>query len=120
MNTNGEFSDGTWVIDWETGCIKAVDAIYREPIETAIARVYIHDIMERPDDEGIANARLIMAAPEMYSLLVDICRIDDMKAEASTSKNDPLFMKALVAQEGALNMIRELLGRVDGKEANHG
>lgn len=65
-----------------------------------------------------ANARLIAAAPEMYSLLTQVIMIHDMKAQARRSNNDSLFMMGLVAQDGAVNMGKELLARVDGKEVS--
>lgn len=63
-----------------------------------------------------ANARLIAAAPEMYRLLCEFLKIDEQKAWATTEKNDPAYMMALVAQDGAVNMAKELLARIDGKE----
>lgn len=41
----------------------------------------------------------------------------DLKTQASTEKNDPLFMKALVAQDGAENIAKELLAYINGTEA---
>ena len=56
----------------------------------------------------------------MYWLLKELRKIADLKAQASTEKNDPLFMKALVAQEGADNMIKQLLAYIEAGESNAG
>ena len=50
----------------------------------------------------------------MYWLLTEMLKISSLKAQASTEKNNPLFMKALVAQDGAKNIARELLAYING------
>ena len=65
-----------------------------------------------------ANARLIAAAPEMYRLLQEFMKIDEQKKWAASEKNDPAYMMALVAQDGAVNMSKELLARIDDEEAH--
>ena len=64
-----------------------------------------------------ANERLIAAAPEMYRMLREFLKIDEQKVRAATEKNDPAYMIALMEQDGAVNMAKELLGRIDGTEA---
>lgn len=66
-----------------------------------------------------ANARLMAAAPEMYRLICEFIKIDEQKARAATEKNDPAFMMALMAQDGAVNMAKELIARIDREEASH-
>ena len=69
------------------------------------------------EEEVNANGRLIASAPKMYWLLTEMLKISALKAQASTEKNDPLFMKALVAQDGAENIAKKLLAYIDGTEA---
>ena len=57
--------------------------------------------------------------PEMYRLLCEFIKVDEQKAYATTEENDPAYMKALVAQNGAVKMARELLAHIDGKEGEH-
>lgn len=64
--------------------------------------------------QSTVNARRIISAPKMHWLLREFLKISDLKTQASTDKNDPLFIKALVAQEGAENMAKELLAYIDG------
>ncbi len=64
--------------------------------------------------QSTVNARRIISAPKMHWLLREFLKISDLKTQASSEKNDPLFMKALVAQEGAENMAKELLAYING------
>ena len=64
--------------------------------------------------QSTVNARRIISAPKMHWLLREFLKISDLKTQASTDKNDPLFMKALVAQEGAENIAKKLLAYIDG------
>lgn len=64
-----------------------------------------------------ADARLIAAAPEMYRLLDELCKIYKLKATARGEDNEAVFMEALVAEDGAINMAHKLLARIDGKES---
>ncbi|MBQ7594668.1 MAG: hypothetical protein IJU48_09990 [Synergistaceae bacterium] len=103
--STGEFSTGTWFVDWETGYVKAVDFDHREPLENPVAEVYIHDLMGRPDDMDIANARLIAVSPDMYDGLYDAM----------------LLMKSKIREDGdefskQVKSIQDLLDRIDGKE----
>ena len=69
------------------------------------------------DEEEIhANGRLIASAPRMYWLLTEMLKIAALKAQAKTDDNSPLFMKALVAQDGAENIAKKLLAYIDGTE----
>ncbi|MBQ4430543.1 MAG: hypothetical protein II877_03490 [Synergistaceae bacterium] len=70
-------------------------------------------------DENEANARLIAVAPEMHKLLEEFCKIHDMKAHSKREDNSPAFMMALMAEDGAVNMARQLLACIDGKKVNH-
>lgn len=63
-----------------------------------------------------ANGRLIASAPKMYWLLTEMLKIEALKAQAKTEDNSPLFMKALVAQDGADNIARKLIAYIDGTE----
>ncbi|MBQ7544895.1 MAG: hypothetical protein IJT02_08130 [Synergistaceae bacterium] len=67
--------------------------------------------------ETDANGRLIAAAPEMYRLLCEFLKIDEQKTWAATEKNDPAYMMALMAQDGAVNMAKKLLARIDNEGA---
>ena len=62
---------------------------------------YIPVIHGFPEQEGQANARLIAAAPEMYELL------------------QSLSYRTSGMEEREVVKIRELLARIDGKDANH-
>ena len=91
--------------------------------ETAFGEYRVYD-----GDSEIALVReekyasLIANAPEVYWLLTEMLKISDLKAQAATEKNDPLFMKALVLQEGADNIARKFLsiivraGHKDGED----
>ncbi len=69
------------------------------------------------DEEEIhANGRLIASAPKMYWLLTEMLTISALKAQAKTDDNSPLFMKALVAEDGAENIAKKLLAYIDGTE----
>ena len=62
---------------------------------------YIPVIHGFPEQEGQANARLIAAAPEMYELL------------------QSLSYRTSGMEEREVVKIRELLARIDGKDASH-
>ena len=66
-----------------------------------------------------ADAQLIAAAPEMYRLLEEFCKIRLMKEKASTEKNEQMFFGAVMAESCAVNMARELLACINGKEDSH-
>ncbi|MBR0150232.1 MAG: Lar family restriction alleviation protein [Synergistaceae bacterium] len=68
-------------------------------------------LVEHEDD-----AKLLVQAPEMHRLLNEICRIYNMKAQTKMEDNPPAFMMALMAEEKAVNMIKQLLVRIDSKE----
>ncbi|MBQ6002624.1 MAG: hypothetical protein IJL18_07220 [Synergistaceae bacterium] len=52
----------------------------------------------------------------MYRLLREFLKVDAMKVRASTEKNDPAYMMALVAQDRAVKMSKELLAYIDSEE----
>ena len=47
----------------------------------------------------------------MYRLLQEFIKIDEQKKWAASENNDPAYMMALVAQDRAVNMSKELLAR---------
>ena len=60
--------------------------------------------------------RRFAAAPKIYRLLREFLKVDAMKVRASTEKNDPAYMMALVAQDRAVKMSKELLAYIDSEE----
>ena len=116
-----EFTKGKWIMDTK---IKRVSCAVWRTIRKADSNIESNDnIAYIPqvrcnisEEEALANARLIAAAPEMYRLLCEFLKIDEQKAWAATEKNDTAYMMALVAQDGAVNMAKELLARIDGTE----
>ena len=106
-----EFTPGKW---WIAPPIFDGDVIFAPPTEKGRR----NDVVAM----GILNnadARLIAVAPEMHRLLEEFCKIYDMKAHSKQEDNSPAFMMALMAEDGAVNMARELLARIDGKEVTH-
>lgn len=63
-----------------------------------------------------AYARVIASVPEMGQLLMDFCTIHDMKIQARKDNDPTNFACAFIAEEGAVNMAKELLARIDDKE----
>lgn len=103
-----EFTKGKWIIDRDGS------AIFSDSEDC-----YVAELSPANSDEQVAaNARLIAAAPEMYRLLQEFIKIDEQKKWAASEKNDPAYMMALVAQDGAVNMSKELLARIDDEEAH--
>ncbi len=102
-----EFTQGTWSTNWtvndDNGSIRiyAIDDSERDPQPEAIADVWTCDCLQNLTDEGIANLRLILAAPEMYELLKSFA----YQAEFDNTVTAVLRTKA-----------EELLARIDGKE----
>ena len=104
-----EFSKGKWYVD-SSGVLRSDDEYDR-----SIAVLYRANATKNIDN---ANERLIVAAPEMYGLLQEMCKIQARKEQASTENNKPSFMGALIAQNVVCNKALELLRRIDGTEAN--
>lgn len=118
-----KFTNGKWKTDAKT--IRISCRVFRtvrvndndwdnDWLDVAIIPV-IHGM---PEEEALANVRLIAAAPDMYRLLQEFMKIDEQKKWAASEKNDPAYMMALVAQDGAVNMSKELLARIDDEEAH--
>lgn len=68
--TRGSSSAGEWMTDWvihDDGLVyvRAVDNRYREPHIEPAGGVFVCDDFGCPTAQGIANALLILAAPEM-------------------------------------------------------
>ena len=74
------------------------------------------ELLGSNEKEIHANGRLIASAPKMYWLLNEMLKIEALKAQANTEDNPPLFMKALVAQDGADNIAKKLIAYIDGTE----
>ena len=105
-----KFTEGEWSTDWQihgNGFVRitSTDKSCDEPHVETIADVYIcDDVMQSPTMKGMANARLIAYAPEMYELLEDftlccacnVCRCAD--------------------REDTRKKAQELLARINGEE----
>lgn len=86
-----------------------------------------HSVTTRDEDGYIclvafatseAYARVIAAVPEMCQLLEDFCTIHSMKLQARKDDNPPDFVCAFIAEEGVVNMAKELLARIKGAKEN--
>ncbi|MBQ3455817.1 MAG: hypothetical protein IJG36_05220 [Synergistaceae bacterium] len=108
-----DFTKGKWFYEPKSGYIRS------EHDGTYVAHIVGAGCEDKRGEEAQADARLIATAPEMYRLLEEFCKIHDMKAHSKREDNSPAFMMALVAEDGAVNMARELLARIDGKENSH-
>ena len=95
-----------WELDGDTGDIHSDG--------TVLCKVYGATKYNRSSNAARCKkaARLIAAAPEMYRLLCDFLRVDEQKTWASTEKNEPAYMMALVAQDGVVDAAKELLERI--------
>ena len=106
------FTKGTWNTDWkilDDGIIRirSIDNSLREPRSEVIADVYACSLSLEPTDEGLANVRLLTAAPEMYDELYEVLQL--MKGKSSYDE-DEFGVEA--------RYIEELLARIDGKQVN--
>ncbi len=82
---SNKHTDGPWTI---TPCetLETIDAAYRVDINgehwgglasVVVATVWFGDEPPTPSKQGIANARVIAAAPTMYAFIKDIAHFDD-------------------------------------------
>ena len=94
-----KFSQGKWYVD-TAGVVRCADEY-----ERSIALLITSDATKELDD---ANARLIIAAPEMYELLTLFVK------EPSEDAGDNFDRFVIALEEG-----RQLLSRLDGKEVGH-
>ena len=100
--------------DWEQekwNCSSELDSVWWQDITGELCgsdKAEIH-----------ANGRLIASAPKMYWLLNEMLKIEALKAQAKTEDNPPLFMKALVGQDEAVNIAQKIIGYIDGTEAGN-
>ena len=105
-----DFTKGEWILtpqyyhDKPMIGITAIDGADYTPVA----------LVEHEDD-----ANLFVHARKMYYLLKDICRIYNEKAQCKREDNSPAFMMALVAEHDLVNMARELLDRINRKQAEH-
>ncbi|MBQ9628391.1 MAG: hypothetical protein IJR43_03905 [Synergistaceae bacterium] len=114
-----EFTSGKWKADAKT--IRTSCRVFRTVRVNDIDRLsvaIIPVIHGMPEEEALANVRLIAAAPDMYRLLQEFIKMDEQRKWAASEKNVPAYMMALVAQDGAVNMSKELLARIDDEEAH--
>ena len=93
------------------------DGIVHQKQDSALWQDITDELCGSNEEEIHANGRLIASAPRMYWLLTEMLKISAMKAQAKTEDNPPLLTTALVAQDGADNIARELLAYIDGTEA---
>ena len=103
-----EFTTGTWEIHHNTGKYSTTIEIFAVPYDedklpVKVAKI-LNDNRQIPQREKEANARLIAAAPDMYSLLYDA--MQDLKGyECKVSNKKTLW-----------ELIQEQLDIIDGKD----
>ena len=97
------FTKGTWILDAKNGAIKL------QKDNTEIATVlHAEKNAETSTDEGIANARLISKAPEMYKALGKMLKYAREMNEQSASNGTIKDIKNVEA----------LLAYIDGKKGS--